>query len=132
MRLRGNWDIDRTPTKKERVLAIVLSLIICTFTGAVSYFGIVMFLGGEASFLSYSFFYILFLLSLWVLVRACVNRSSKPSGIAIMAVGTFIFLSGMVLLVIPSSNAFQAYYVFMCLVGGGTIFRQGLKKLNAP
>ncbi|WP_444919616.1 hypothetical protein ACJJID_11505 [Microbulbifer sp. CnH-101-G] len=132
MRLRGNWDIDRVPTKKERIFTIVVSLIICTFTGTVSYFGVLMFLNGEAPLLSYSFFYVTFLISLWALIRACVSRASKPSGVAIMAVGSFLFLSGVALLFIPYGNAFQAYFVFVGLFGGTTIFLQGLRKLNAP
>ncbi|WNO09989.1 hypothetical protein [Teredinibacter sp. KSP-S5-2] len=132
MRLRFNWNIDRLPTKRERIATIVLGLIICALTGAISYFGIALFIKGESGFWQFSFFYVLFLLGLWSLVRAIFGKSTKPSSIAMMAVGLFWLSMGLLILFISLEESDELYMAIMGIASGIAIFKQGYRKRAKP
>lgn len=131
--MQNKWNIDREPTRKERALAISFGVVACLLTGFISIGGILMSLKENKDLMGFSFFYVLFLLSIWVLVRAIFSRSAKPSVSAIMATGIFLVIAGIALLVIAShNNSYSLFYVFGSIFGGITIFIQGYRKLQKP
>lgn len=132
MKLRGNWEIDRAPTKKERVATIVISLILCVFLGFFSLFGVLSYWEGKSKLVDFTFFYILFFLAIWSLVRALFTQPKKPSATAILALGAFFVIVGLFLLVMPSSSAFSSYYIFTGIFGGISLAAQGYIKMQKP
>lgn len=90
-----------------------------------------MSIDAEEILMGFSFFYVLFLLSIWVLIRSIFTSSAKPSVSAIMATGFFLTAAGVALLIIPSqNNAYSLFYDFGSIFAGLTIFIQGYKKLK--
>jgi len=128
MKSSENWEIDREPTKRERLATI----IICIITGAVSYLAIIFYMKEKGTLLTGCFFYTLFLLSLWILLRALFSRSAKPSSIGLMAMGSFFIMTAVFLIFIPIKAAYSSYYIITGLSGGITIFLHGYRKVKKP
>jgi 4-hydroxybenzoate polyprenyltransferase len=81
MRLRGNWDLDRVPSKNERRIAIGLASFIFIFSALVLFSGVMLSLEGKVKLSGYWFYLIILIASCWVLVRAIFGKASKHQSI---------------------------------------------------
>jgi len=118
MKIAHPQSIDRLPTRRERILAIFLGLICSTITGAVSFLGIHQTYKGELEALDYAFYYLLFSLSVWVLIKAIFTKSAKPSAISFMAIGGILTFFSIVILflAIIENTKFEPKGIIGCLV----------------
>jgi hypothetical protein len=132
MKLRGDWNLDREPTRRERWLAIAIGVICALITGAVSLLAIRDLFGGGDSIPTFALYSFLFLLSIWGLLKAFWGRAARPSARAIMAVGLVLICMGMLVLLVPAAGGTQFYVAFAGVAGGASIFRQRLRKLSGP
>lgn len=93
----NKWDLDRIPTRKERVLGILAGLGATLLSGSFSLIGaLALFKTGFSSKnVIFSFiFLVLTCISLYVLCRALFSEPKKPGKISVLITSGLVFLLG--------------------------------------
>ncbi|AMN12055.1 hypothetical protein ACZ81_10935 [Alteromonas macleodii] len=118
MKIAHPQSIDRLPTRRERILAIFLGFICSTITGAVSFLGIHQTYKGELEALDYTFYYLLFSLSVWALIRAVFYKSGKAKCYFIYGYrwNSNLFSIVILFLAIIENTKFEPKGIIGCLV----------------
>lgn len=137
MNNQGKWDLDRKPTKRERIAGSIFSFLILLFASLILFVNVSMFLESEASFTSTIIVSLMFLGSLVLFARISFGKRKKPSPKAIRFAGHILFGLSCSMFLLPFFSTDNPAHIFYALGAGCTgiagsklIINQGAKHEN--
>jgi amino acid transporter len=120
MKKNSEWDLDRIPSKKEKMLGVVLSAVILLFFSFILYAFGSMYLSEESSDKSLASVFVplvLFFGSLILFIRVTFSKSRKPTKRAIRNTAYVLFSISCAMIVLPLFIGFTPQAAYMIAIG---------------
>ena len=136
----SKWELDRVPSKKEKILGIALSIVILVFFFLILFATASMYLSEETSDKSLVPVFVtlaLFFGSLVLFIRVTFSKRRKPSSRAIRNTAYVIFSLSCAMLILPFFVGIspQAIYMigigFIGIAGSKALLNRGVVRENS-